>query len=119
MTLRDGGTTCVGLLVDGQDIPTFFTFDFSLPWDGRERRIFVSAKQFGQDEALVRDGIAERDCLTEVAKAVVEELGRTVLDQSLQAERKPTEGKWFYVLNFLRLASKERADTLREVLATL
>ena len=109
MSLRDGGTTYV--VVREDDTETCVTIDYSLPWNGRKRKITVSAKPgTGKHKTLRIDSAEEQRLIAGIRAAAEAHLGAATLDGFLESpETNPGEGHWFYVLNFLRIVKQERA----------
>lgn len=109
MTLRDGGTTCV--TVEDNGVVKHVTFDYSLPWDGRDRYIYISKSKFGLDESdrLVQNSDEEIRMIYAIREAALEKFGPTTVETLFNnSETNPGEEIWFYVFNFLRIAINER-----------
>lgn len=109
MTLRDGGTTCVSI-DDGQHVQ-HVTFDYSLPCDGRTRYLYISNEPFGcGDEYKLEPGSdIEKEWIEAIRSAAIEEFGISVVEAFfLDSRSNPGESMWFYVFNFLRIATVER-----------
>ena len=87
------------------------TFDQQLPWDARARYVCVSERQFGREvnDRLPPNSKEEIRLIREIREAAEQEVGPQVVRKFLESpEENPGEGKWFYVLNFLRIAATER-----------
>jgi hypothetical protein len=111
-TLRDGGTTCVAL-DDGQQVQ-HVTFDYSLPWDGQTRFIYVSNETFNCNENNRLDlGSEEEDqIIGAIHEAAIREYGALAVEEFLRdPSTNPGEDIWFYVFNFLRIAIAERGSS--------
>ena len=108
-TLRDGGTTCVSF-DDGNSV-RHVTFDHSLARDDRIRYVYISDREFGQDdtECLVPNSDEEIRVIEAIRAAAAEEYNsETVENFYKEPNKNPGEGIWFYVFNFLWIAIKER-----------
>jgi hypothetical protein len=106
MTLRDGDTTIVALEDEAGKRVTY-TFDYSLPWDGRLRCIRQQNSD-GSSCELEPNGIREAAACESVRSLLLSAFGEsTVRNFALGRTDNPGKDKWFYAFNFLRLAAKE------------
>ena len=107
MTMRDGGTTFV--VVEKPDVGQItYTFDYSLPWDGRVRYITEhTADDFSTK--LPINGPQELAACQLIRALLVAEFGESLVESFAKGEaNNPGTEKWFYAFNFLRHAVKER-----------
>jgi hypothetical protein len=104
MSMRDGGTTQVQLVVQGA--PVAYTFDYALPWDGRPRSIIQVEPGKPSTTLLPND---ERAVCSLVRDILIKEFGKsTVCAFEADDLKNPGDGPWFYAFGFLGLALRER-----------
>jgi hypothetical protein len=105
VSMRDGGTTYVALRTPAQGAVTYW-FDYSLPWDGRARKI---REVRGEKSVVLEAGSAEeRAACQEVPALLVKQFGGAAVSEFESGEvENPGKGSWFYAFNFLRLCVKE------------
>ncbi|MBM3484737.1 MAG: hypothetical protein FJX66_15775 [Alphaproteobacteria bacterium] len=109
MMIRDGGTTCVAREASGP--VQYVTIDFSLPWDGRQRYVFVSDRPFGREEAerLIPDSEQEIQLAGEVLEAAQHAIGAAAVRAYVAgADRARAPSLWGYVCAFLKTYKAER-----------
>jgi hypothetical protein len=105
MSLRDGGTTCVTLASGAER--TSYTFDYRLPWDGRERYVYAGSVPFERARKLMIGSEEEAGLLSRLLELASKRFGREEVLSMLSDSANAISGDWFYVLGFLRLASRE------------
>lgn len=107
MTMRDGGTTFV--VVEKREVgQVTYTFDYSLPWDGRARYITEHIAD-GSSKILPINGPQEIAACELIRALLVGEFGESLVESFAKGEaNNPGSEKWFYAFNFLRHAVKEQ-----------
>ena len=110
-TLRDGGTTIVTMEDGG--VVRDITFEYTLPWDGRTRYVYVSDhnSSWVRGKRLAINSPEEIRILGDVRTAAEERYGLEIVEDFYNhPEGNPGEGMWSYVFNFLRIAAMERTS---------
>ena len=109
VTMRDGGTTCITIEENGQ--VKHVTFDYELGMAGNNPHVYVSNNQFSRraDGKLEIDSAEEQHLILGIRQLAVQEYGEAFVRDYLRAPKEnPKDEMWFYVFNFLRIASVER-----------
>ena len=111
MSLRDGGTTSI-TVTQGFFKRVSYTVDYSLPWDGRKRYVFMGGAFTKSDSQRLEIGCEEERRVQHwLTKTLNKKFGETPLKEFLADHIKnPGRGKWLYAFNFLRIMSKERCQ---------
>ena len=109
MSLRDGGTTSI-TVTRGLANPVSYTLDYSLPWNGRKRYVFMGRAFSKEDLQRLEIGCEEENSIRRWLNEVAcRRYGSEAVQEFLAGRRKnPARGKWFYAMNFLRVLTKER-----------
>ncbi|WP_028886442.1 hypothetical protein [Teredinibacter turnerae] len=104
-TYRDGGITYV--VVDKGAKKDEYAIDYSLPSDGRPRKVSKVYRNGNKSEYEIGSEQEKSVCLL-IKELAENELGKEKLSAVIAGEDKPPPGDlWFYVCNFIEITTKE------------
>jgi hypothetical protein len=105
MMMRDGGTASVGWR-EGE-ATRYATFDYRLPWDGRERFIYLGERAFDRTARLEIGSDEESRIIRGIYAEACRALGEETGDASLMGEDFSFDSFWHYVIVFLKHCKTE------------